>query len=57
MAQYDVGHLDRVAAVRRLIGNHKGLELGGNGFEGVGLPDCVRAGERAAQDLLADLSA
>jgi oxygen-dependent protoporphyrinogen oxidase len=56
MAQYDVGHLDRVAAMRSRIGEHKGLQLGGNGFEGVGVPDCVRAGERAAQDLLADLA-
>jgi oxygen-dependent protoporphyrinogen oxidase len=55
MAQYDVGHLDRVAAMRKLISDHKGLQLGGNGFEGVGVPDCVRAGERAAEDLLADL--
>jgi oxygen-dependent protoporphyrinogen oxidase len=55
MAQYDVGHLDRVAAMRSRIGEHKGLQLGGNGFEGVGVPDCVRAGEHAAQDLLADL--
>jgi len=55
MAQYDVGHLDRVAAMRRRISEYKGLQLGGNGFEGVGVPDCVRAGERAAKDLLADL--
>jgi len=55
MAQYDVGHLDRVAAMRKRISDHKGLQLGGNGFEGVGVPDCVRAGERAAEDLLADL--
>lgn len=56
MAQYDVGHLDRVAAMRKRISDHKGLQVGGNGFEGVGVPDCVRAGERAAQDLLADLA-
>jgi oxygen-dependent protoporphyrinogen oxidase len=55
MAQYDVGHLDRVAAMRKRISDHKGLQLGGNGFEGVGVPDCVRAGERAAEDLLAEL--
>jgi len=55
MAQYDVGHLDRVAAMRKRISDHKGLQLGGNGFEGVGVPDCVHAGERAAEDLLADL--
>jgi oxygen-dependent protoporphyrinogen oxidase len=53
MAQYDVGHLERVAGIRKRLGQHRGLQLGGNGFEGVGIPDCVRAGERAAEDLLA----
>ena len=55
MAQYDVGHLQRVAAIRRRLTEHKGLQLGGNGFEGVGIPDCVRAGERAAEELLLSL--
>lgn len=53
MAQYEVGHLQRVAAIRKRLERHDGLQLGGNGFEGVGIPDCVRAGERAAEDLLA----
>jgi len=55
MAQYEVGHLQRVAAIRKRLEQHEGLQLGGNGFEGVGIPDCVRAGERAAEDLLAAL--
>ena len=55
MAQYDVGHLQRVAAIRRRLSEYKGLQLAGNGFEGVGIPDCVRAGERAAQELLVSL--
>ncbi len=55
MAQYDVGHLQRVAAIRRRLTRHKGLQLGGNGFEGVGIPDCIRAGERAAEGLLGNL--
>jgi oxygen-dependent protoporphyrinogen oxidase len=55
MAQYDVGHLQRVAAIRRRLREHKGLQLGGNGFEGVGIPDCVRAGESAAEELVPGL--
>jgi len=55
MAQYDVGHLQRVGAIRRQLSHHKGLQLAGNGFEGVGIPDCVRAGERAAEELLDSL--
>jgi oxygen-dependent protoporphyrinogen oxidase len=52
MPQYDVGHLQRVAAIRKRLADYKGLQLGGNGFEGVGIPDCVHAGERAAEALL-----
>ncbi len=56
MAQYAVGHLQRVAAIRKRLCQHKSLQLGGNGFEGVGIPDCVRAGERAAEELFHELS-
>ncbi len=52
MAQYDVGHLKRVDDMRSRLSKHKGLQLAGNGFEGVGIPDCVRAGEQAAEELV-----
>jgi oxygen-dependent protoporphyrinogen oxidase len=57
MPQYDVGHLQKVASIRKRLGEHPGLQLGGNGFEGVGIPDCVRAGERAAEELPSILTA
>ena len=55
MAQYEVGHLERVSTMRRQIAAHKGLQVAGNGFEGVGIPDCVHAGEQAAEAIMADL--
>ena len=55
MAQYDVGHLDRIAALRAKSKSHTGFALAGNGFEGVGIPDCVRAGEAAAESVARDL--
>ena len=55
MAQYDVGHLNRIAALREKVDKHTCLALAGNGFEGVGIPDCVRAGEAAAESIAADL--
>jgi len=53
MPQYAVGHLDAVAAMRRRLADLPGLELAGNGFEGVGIPDCINSGQRAAESILA----
>ncbi len=56
MAQYAVGHLERVAAIERGLQGHPGLALAGNGLRGVGLPDCVRSGELAAERLAAEVN-
>lgn len=53
MAQYDVGHLVRVAEMERRVAAFPGLALCGNGFRGIGIPDCVRAGEAAAEAIRA----
>ena len=42
MAQYEVGHQKRVEAVEYRLRELPGLHLGGNGFTGIGIPDCVR---------------
>ena len=55
MPQYTLGHLDRVAAIRELQRNHPGLGLAGNAFDGVGIPDCVRSGQSAADAILSSL--
>ena len=52
MPQYAVGHLDGIDAMRRRLAGLPGLELAGNGFEGVGIPDCINSGQRAAQSIL-----
>lgn len=52
MAQYEVGHLERVAAIREHEARVPGLVLAGNGFDGVGIPDCVRHANTAAAALL-----
>jgi oxygen-dependent protoporphyrinogen oxidase len=56
MPQYTLGHLDRVAEIRRLAARHPRLILTGNFFDGVGIPDVVRAAERAADSALAALA-
>jgi oxygen-dependent protoporphyrinogen oxidase len=55
MAQYSVGHLDRVARIRGLEAAIPSFALAGNGFEGVGIPDCIASAEKAAMRILAQL--
>ncbi len=55
MPQYTLGHLDRVAAVRRRQARHPRLILCGNAFDGVGVPDCIRAAIAAADTAIAAL--
>jgi len=56
-AQHDVGHLDRMAAIERLLSARPGLFVTGSGFRGVGIPDCVadaRATARKVAECLAE---
>jgi len=55
MAQYGVGHLERLERIENLRRHVPGLALAGNGYRGIGVPDCVRSGADAAADLLAGL--
>ena len=51
MPQYEVGHLDRVKAIEDAIRELPGLVLAGNSYRGAGIPDCVRSGETAADEI------
>jgi oxygen-dependent protoporphyrinogen oxidase len=55
MAQYSVGHLERVQRIESLRQQHPGLALAGNGYNGIGLPDCIRSGADAAGKILAEM--
>jgi oxygen-dependent protoporphyrinogen oxidase len=52
MAQYGVGHLDRMERIRQLLQETPRLTLAGNGYRGIGVPDCVRTGREAAAQML-----
>jgi oxygen-dependent protoporphyrinogen oxidase len=52
MPQYRVGHLARIDTIERLSGGLPGLSLAGAAYRGVGLADCVRSGESAAERAL-----
>lgn len=47
--QYEVGHAERVARLEEMTGG--GLALAGCAYHGVGIPDCIASGERAARRL------
>jgi len=50
-AQYEVGHLVRMAAIERALARHPGLFVTGSGFRGVGIPDCVADGRATARQV------
>jgi oxygen-dependent protoporphyrinogen oxidase len=55
MAQYPVGHLDHVAEIEARVAQIPGLTLAGNAYRGIGIPDCIRGGEAAAEGIIASL--
>jgi oxygen-dependent protoporphyrinogen oxidase len=55
MAQYSVGHLERLQRIEALRQKLPGLALAGNGYNGIGVPDCVRSGTEAAGKVLAEM--
>ena len=52
MPQYHLGHCERVARIQELAGQLAGLELAGNAYAGVGIPDCISSGESAAERIV-----
>jgi oxygen-dependent protoporphyrinogen oxidase len=49
MPQYHVGHGERVARIEAAIGRHAGLALAGAAYEGVGIPQVIASGQKAAR--------
>lgn len=45
--QYDVGHLDRIAAIESDL--PAGLYVTGSAYRGVGIPDCIKQGQETAE--------
>jgi oxygen-dependent protoporphyrinogen oxidase len=56
--QYDVGHLDRVAAVEGILRDAApGVVVTGAALRGLGIPSCIRQGRTAAHHALAGTGA
>ncbi len=52
MAQYAVGHQERIARIAARVAALPGLRLAGNAYDGIGIPDCIRLGRQAAKELV-----
>jgi oxygen-dependent protoporphyrinogen oxidase len=52
MPQYYVGHVELVEAIEGAVARLPNLELAGNAYHGVGIPDCIHGGEQAAERVL-----
>jgi oxygen-dependent protoporphyrinogen oxidase len=46
--QYEVGHLQRVAAIEQRLASIPGMFLTGSGFRAIGIPDCIADARDAA---------
>jgi oxygen-dependent protoporphyrinogen oxidase len=57
MAQYAVGHQDRIQRITARVAGMPGLRLAGNAYDGIGIPDCIRLGRKAARELMAGYAA
>lgn len=51
MPKYGVGHLDRVRAVEDGLAAYPSWEVAGAALRGVGIPDCIADGRRAARQV------
>jgi oxygen-dependent protoporphyrinogen oxidase len=56
MPQYHVGHLALAGAIDARVATLPGLELAGNSYRGVGIPQCLRSGRTAAERLASSIA-
>ena len=52
MPQYNLGHPEILNRIDAALEKHPGLALAGNGYRGIGIPDCIHSGELAVNKIL-----
>lgn len=58
LPQYEVGHLERVAAIRSTLSRQAPMvALAGSSYGGVGVPACIGSGRRSATEILSAVQA
>jgi oxygen-dependent protoporphyrinogen oxidase len=56
MAQYETGHLARVAEMEKIIASMPGFHIIGNSFHGIGVPDCIKSARQAVEQITSAVS-
>ncbi len=56
MAQYAVGHRERMQRIGARVAELPRLRLVGNAYDGIGVSDCIRLGRQAARELVRALT-
>jgi oxygen-dependent protoporphyrinogen oxidase len=56
MPQYHVGHQARIDRIEKSLSRYSTLALAGSAYHGVGISDCIRTGEEAAEKVVLGLS-
>jgi protoporphyrinogen/coproporphyrinogen III oxidase len=51
-AQYDIGHLDRVAQLEKAV--PEGMFLTGSAYRGVGIPDCIKQSQDVVSRIISE---
>ena len=52
MPQYNLGHPEILKRIDDALERHPGLALAGNGYRGIGIPDCIHSGELAVKKII-----
>ena len=52
MPQYHIGHEGRIKRIETSLSEFSTLALAGSAYRGVGISDCVRTGEEAAESIV-----
>lgn len=52
MPQYNTGHLMRLGKMEKELEKWPWVSLAGAGYRGIGIPDCINSGKKAAQRLV-----
>jgi oxygen-dependent protoporphyrinogen oxidase len=54
MPQYNLGHPQLLQRIDTALEKYPGMALAGNGYRGIGIPDCIHSGQLAARKVVVE---